>query len=368
MPWPLSQDYNEAIQDPSLSFSDPELKQGEAVTNALGLPVPCSGNFADVYALQCGQRKWAVKCFTRQIPGLRERYAEVSKYLQQVQLPFMVDFRFLEQGVRVRGQWYPILKMQWVEGFPLNTFVRDNLDRPQIVQTLCQIWLRLAARLREANLAHCDLQHGNVLMVPGAKAGTLGIKLVDYDGMCVPALELLKSIEVGHPAYQHPERLREGTYGLAIDRFPHLAIFTALRALSVGGRALWEKFDNGDNLLFMQQDFAVPGQSAVFRELAGSKDPEVRKLTQVLAQAAQKPIGQVPLLEDLVEVPKPTTTVQASLPAKQAAISQQSQSQQSRSRCSRRRPSEARRGENLLRSRQSPRQGSTRQLGWGCCC
>jgi len=38
----MSQDYNEAIQNPTHCFTDPELQQGEAVTNALGLPVPCS--------------------------------------------------------------------------------------------------------------------------------------------------------------------------------------------------------------------------------------------------------------------------------------------------------------------------------------
>ena len=54
-----------------MCFADAELKQGEAVTNALGLPQPCSGNFADVYAVQAGARKWAVKWFTRQIPGLQ---------------------------------------------------------------------------------------------------------------------------------------------------------------------------------------------------------------------------------------------------------------------------------------------------------
>jgi hypothetical protein len=47
--WPVSQDYNEAVQDPGASFGDPELRAAEAVTNALGLPMPCSGNFADVY-------------------------------------------------------------------------------------------------------------------------------------------------------------------------------------------------------------------------------------------------------------------------------------------------------------------------------
>ena len=49
MAWPVSQDYNEAIQSPAANFADADLKCGEAVTNALGLPMPFSGNFADVY-------------------------------------------------------------------------------------------------------------------------------------------------------------------------------------------------------------------------------------------------------------------------------------------------------------------------------
>jgi hypothetical protein len=48
MPWPLSQDYNEAIQSPDSSFADVELCGGQAVNNALGMPMPRSGNFADV--------------------------------------------------------------------------------------------------------------------------------------------------------------------------------------------------------------------------------------------------------------------------------------------------------------------------------
>ena len=37
MPWPLSQDYNEAIQNPATSFGDPELRQCEAKGNAIGI-------------------------------------------------------------------------------------------------------------------------------------------------------------------------------------------------------------------------------------------------------------------------------------------------------------------------------------------
>ena len=74
MSWPLSQEYNEAIQNPASSFADPELRGGEAATNEIGLPMPRSGNFADVYQVHCGSgSSWAVKCFTREVPGLHDR-------------------------------------------------------------------------------------------------------------------------------------------------------------------------------------------------------------------------------------------------------------------------------------------------------
>ncbi len=154
MSWPLSQDYNEAIQSPHTSFSDPELRGGLAVVNAWGLPLPCSGNFADVYPFDCPQTqtRWAVKCFTREVRGLRERYAEISRYLEATRLPFTVEFKYLEQGIRIRGTWYPILKMRWVEGKLLNVFVRDNLDKPSRLEALSEVWIRMAKRLREAKL------------------------------------------------------------------------------------------------------------------------------------------------------------------------------------------------------------------------
>jgi formylglycine-generating enzyme required for sulfatase activity len=321
MPWPMSQDYNEAIQDPATCFLDFDLKHGQAAVNAMGLPLPCSGNFADVYQVRCPDgRSWAVKCFTRHVPGLRDRYAEISRHLGTAALPFMVELKFLERGIRIQGQWYPALKMRWVEGLALNDFVRQQLDKPDVLLALAQIWAKMAAKLREARLAHGDLQHGNVLLVRDAKAGMLLLTLVDYDGMCVPALQGSKSGELGHPNYQHPQRLREGSWGLELDRFSHVVIYTALRALAVGGRPLWDRYDNGDNLLFKQADFESPGRSPLFAELLRMDDPEVHRLAMALIDAARLPMDRTPLLERVAQrnwkpTPLRAATATASMPA-----------------------------------------------------
>jgi hypothetical protein len=298
MAWPTSQDYNEAIQNAQTCLADVELRAGRPVVNTLGMPLPRSGNFADVYEFDCpaSGKRFAVKCFTREVPGLQERYSAIGKHLAQAQLSFMVDFQYLEQGIRVRGQWYPILKMRWVEGLLLNDFVRKYCHQRSTLEQLSDLWLKMALRLREAGIAHGDLQHGNVILVPGAKDRSLKLRLIDYDGMFVPALAGRPSGEVGHPAYQHPERLRTGAYDADVDRFSLLVIATALRALIVGGRALWDRYDNGDSLLFRQADFSVPGQSALLKELWSVPDTIVHVLAGHLFVSLYSPIDQVPLL------------------------------------------------------------------------
>ena len=308
MACPLSQDYNEAIQSPESSFADSELRGGHAVTGALGLPMPRSGNFADVYEfVGASGAKWAIKCFTREVPGLQERYNQIDLHLLKVQLPFMVQFQYQPGGIRIRGQWYPILKMQWVEGFLLNEFVRNNLDKPARLDGLGQIWLRMARALRKADLAHADLQHGNVILVPGSDSAQVAVKLIDYDGMWVPALANKKSGEVGHPNYQHPLRLQQGTYNGEVDRLPLLVVACALRCLVVGGKSLWDRYDNGDNLLFREADLKAPHQSALFKVLHEISDPQAQILVRQLHNSLQRKLEDAPAIDKLFPKPKTAT-------------------------------------------------------------
>jgi formylglycine-generating enzyme required for sulfatase activity len=193
--------------------------------------------------------------------------------------------------------------------------VAQHADRPATLEALLKLWARMARHLRASRAAHGDLQHGNVLLVPDAGGKSLALKLVDYDGMFVPALAGSPSGEVGHPSYQHPQRQREGAYSLEVDRFPVLLVATALAALKVKGRALWEKYDNADNLLFTQEDLEAPNKSRLFYELLKLDDSAARTLAEALAEAARKPLDETPLLADLLAGGMPAPTAPAEGPA-----------------------------------------------------
>src|SRR3989475_511082 len=91
------------------------------------------------------------------------------------------------------------------------------------------------------------------------------IHLLDYDGMWVPPLRGRHATEIGHRAYQHPERSGQD-YGQEIDRFSALVIYLSLAALEMDA-TLWERFHTGDNLIFVREDFQQSGRSAIWQQL-----------------------------------------------------------------------------------------------------
>jgi hypothetical protein len=302
MSWPQTVDYNSAIQNPLACFADADLARGQPADGMMpGIPLSYAGNFATVYKMvdSSGTAR-AVKCFTRKVENLQQRYKEISEHLNRRKRRFVVDFQDLPEGIRVAGTWYPVVKMQWVEGFTLNEFLRDRAGNTALLEQLCRLWLRLGNDMREDCMAHGDLQHGNVMLVPGSSASSMLLRLVDYDGMWVPALADLPPGEVGHANYQHPQRLAEGGYNDQIDRFAHLAIYTALRCLMVGGKALWAEHDNEENLLFREADFKLPGNSKLFPKLLALPDAATATLAGHLLLASQGPLQQIPLVSDLI--------------------------------------------------------------------
>lgn len=275
---PTAQEYNEAIQNPQLNFADPELRQGQPELTPLGLPRPRSGNFATVYKLRCQQRDWAVRCFTHKFDDQQLRYAAISQQLARLNLPYMVGFSYLPQGIRISGQWFPILKMEWVEGELLDKYIARHLQNSQILLQLAERWVNLLQSLEQAGIAHGDLQHGNLMIVKGE------LRLIDYDGMFVPALAGRSSHEVGHQHYQHPQRTG-ADFHPQIDRFSGWVIYLALLALSAEP-ALWNQTYSGDDFILLQKsDFTDPHNSSILKQLSQHADPRVQILAETFVHA-----------------------------------------------------------------------------------
>src|SRR5262245_60501707 len=130
--WPLPTAYTIAVQNPQLCFRDPELKAAAVERTAITrMPKVWTGNFAQVYELRTPSGRWAVKCFTRSIADIRARYSPIAAAIARSRLPYFVDFRFLDDEMLVDGTRWPVLKMRWTDGQPLDRFVAANLARPR---------------------------------------------------------------------------------------------------------------------------------------------------------------------------------------------------------------------------------------------
>src|SRR2546421_5924334 len=278
--WPDLTEYHEAVQHPPKAFGDPGLKAVSLELDRFGMPKPATGGNAVVYkANEPGgflifKKTWAIRCFLRPISDHAERYEAISKHLRKVRLPYDVNFQFLKQGIRIRSDWFPIVKMQWAKGDLLHSHIEKHLAYPAALAALRAKWVVLARHLEAAKVAHGDLQHGNILVRGGS------IQLVDYDGMWVPALKGRHATEIGHRAYQHPER-SEQDYGQEIDRFSALVIYLSLAALE-RDVTLWERFHTGDNLIFVREDFHQLGRSAIWQQLRRIGSEEIDRLAAAL--------------------------------------------------------------------------------------
>ncbi len=66
------------------------------------------------------------------------------------------------------------------------------------------------------------------------------------------------------------------------------------------GERLWDKYDNGDNLLFKEADFLAPLQSHLFLDLTKTGDGLVSRMTDILVKALRGSLETVPLLEQVM--------------------------------------------------------------------
>ena|GEM_PF-3146417 len=290
---PLLGEYFEAVQNPQHCFPSPDLKTASFDTNSLGLPNGIPGNFAVVFPLTLKSGKIALRCFTVYRDDQEKRYKALSDTLKKIQEPYLVDFEFVADGILVNKEKHPILRMEWVDGEPLDEYVRRHLRSPPLLRTLADRFRAVMADLNRLSIAHGDLQHGNIL-VSGH-----GIRLIDYDGMFVGPLQGLESHEVGHRNYQHPGRTSKD-FDSNIDNFSAWLIYTSLVAISVDPGLFDPLIVTGagdERLLFGSEDLENPAGSPVFQRLKSMPNAEVHSLVDRLQYYLVGKCCDVPPLE-----------------------------------------------------------------------
>ncbi|NUT97444.1 MAG: hypothetical protein HOY78_36020, partial [Saccharothrix sp.] len=296
--FPSGATYVDALQDTALCFRDTDLAGAEVQVDALGRPRVISGNFAGVFSLTVADgTRYAVKCFTREVREQAARYRAIGEHLARLADDWIVGFDYVDRGVLVEGHWYPVLRMEWVEGLGLIRWIERNLDDPAALARVAERFAGLVDRLAAAGIGHGDLQHGNILVTADGV-----VKLVDYDGMYVPALAGMAATETGHRNYQSPDRTA-ADFGPEVDRFSAWVVYLSLVALAVDP-GLWRQLrdEDAEHLLVAEPDFTDPVGSFPLAALTSHPDPGLRALARRFEDVLLRDRAAPPPLRPLEDV------------------------------------------------------------------
>jgi hypothetical protein len=319
MKYPSRSEYCSAIRNPQFAFrkKDPQTKierdldaslvTGQAIErikpNGTKDIWSAAGSFAIAFkfATSSPHKIWAIRCFYRSNFEVKHHYKQALVRLKNSSCrDYFVDFTFLEEGIRVQGDCYPILKMEWVEGENLKKFIKANLGKRNVLLSLAERWRELCKNLCDAGIAHGDLQHGNVLIVKSFHQFTL--KLIDYDSLYFSGDRTSIDDNIkGLPDYQHPLRKSLEKRCLEVDFFPQLAIYLSILALAED-KKLWETYqlDIREGLLFSRADFQNPDLADIFKSLAQLPEP-IPELARKFKKICQlKNFRDIPSLETVL--------------------------------------------------------------------
>lgn len=216
------------------------------VKDAYGEPVFVAGNYAAVFRIECEGKEYALKCYTRGA----EHVCNVYEYLENVESQYLIPCRYLPDEIYVydeygKGDYFPVVVMPWIDAVTLG-YETERLCRNEShdgLAVLANAFDKMAFWLMRQKFAHGDLKQDNILI---GKDGVL--KIIDYDGMYVPALSGCHSSLLGSPAYQHPAR-NNSFFNKHIDDYSIAIISVSLHALARDS-SLYAKYNESDNIIF----------------------------------------------------------------------------------------------------------------------
>jgi eukaryotic-like serine/threonine-protein kinase len=270
------------LQHPRQAFTAPELQKAVLATD-VGLPYPVLGRSAAVFRATIGPGDYALRCYLRDEASSRGRYAALSRFVAGTPLltTSVGTVIWHEGAIRATGDIWPVLQMEWIEGELFGDYVGylADSDERQALGLLARRWLALVGSLQQAEFAHGDLQHQNIIIDRQHR-----LRLVDFDGVwCPPLRGQALPTERGHDNFQPPGRTPASRWGPRMDTFSALVIYLALTALSLD-TGLWAPLNDGENLLFTSKDFSPPFNTKVWDLLRRLSNETVDRLARRLQE------------------------------------------------------------------------------------
>ncbi len=291
---PLKAKITNAVKYPQL-IKDPFFEGFSPVNKQSGGIQEWGGGFSMVYCLAKNNEKWAFKVWPNEIYGIKERYDEIIPYLKQCNLSyFSSNFSYVEKGLFVSDIFLDTFRMEWVTGLNLTEFISKHLNNKEVLKKLSDDFITMIKKLHECSISHGDLQHRNIYIQDNGQ-----IKLLDYDSICVPALEGQSDFIRGLRAFQHPLRFNKHVKSFAstkVDYFSELIIYISILAV-IENPNLWDRYKvplADDRLLFSEKDFFDWEDSTLRRDLCVLSQ-EIKDLVKILEKYLSPPhLGLVP--------------------------------------------------------------------------
>lgn len=281
---------------------DPKLSGFNTIGGIFGAEMYCGG-FCMVYPLVNSQgKKYAFRVWHQEIDGIKDRIKKIASYLQTQNIPYFVEFEFVESALNVPDAYdansqIDAIRMDWVAGDNLIDYLnkiitsdQDDNQKKTAILEIAEKFKNMVVALHEKHISHGDLQHGNIIITPQKE-----LKLVDYDSVYVPTFTNEIQVTSGLAGYQHP--CRKGTNTIASEKddyFSEYIIYASLLAYAED-LSLWEPIDDEDNprdeysLLFKESDLQNSTQSALFAKLRNSSNPELKNAADTLISVLQEP-------------------------------------------------------------------------------
>lgn len=253
-----------SVENKEILVLDGHAKNGTFRRDARGRLIAYTGGFSVVFPYEYSDGSmWAFRCWHSDINNTKKRYEIISEAIQKAHLDFLCEFEYIEKGINVEGNIYPITRMRWVDGITIKDYICQNRYSKEKLTALAENFLKMTQALHSQSLAHGDLQHGNILVNEENQ-----LYLVDYDSFYCPTLRGEEDTVTGLPDYQHPARRSNKSVSEKLDYFSELVIYLSILAIAENPYLVSKyKVEDADRLLFSKEDFEDITNSQIYKDI-----------------------------------------------------------------------------------------------------